>query len=269
MQEMRIRNFSPKTIESYVYYNKELLRFASKFADEISKQDIKDFLDFLISSGKSISTVNLAINAFKFYYQTILNRKFFDFRAGIVRPKSPKKLPVVLSKEEVSAMISVVGNLKHQIMIEIMYGSGLRVGELVNLRINDIDFNRCLIYIKGGKGNKDRNTIGSVKVFAEIEQYLLEYQPLIFLFEGYEAGQKINVRSAQAVVARAAERADINKEVSAHTLRHSFATHLLEAGTDIRYIQELLGHAKLQTTQIYTHVASNDLESIKSPLDNL
>lgn len=267
-QEMRLRNFSPKTIQAYLYYNKELLRFANyKSPKEITKQDIKDYLDFLFNSNKSASTVNLAVNALKFYYEQILKRKFFIPNIGIKRPKKDKKLPIVLSKQEIIKMIKVVNNLKHKLIIQILYGSGLRISELVNLQINDIDFNRKIIMIKAGKGKKDRITILPKQILENIDKYLCEWRPLIYLFESHEAGKKMSIRSAQKVVVNAMERADINKLASAHTLRHSFATHLLEAGTSIRYIQELLGHARLETTQIYTKVANNKLREIESPLD--
>ena len=267
-QEMRLRNFSPKTIRAYLYYNKELLRFASyKSPKEINKQDIKDYLDFLFNSGKSASTVNLTINALKFYYEQILQRKFFIPNVGIKRPKKDKKLPIVLSKQEVVSMINFTDNLKHKLIIQILYGSGLRISEVVNLQINDIDFNRNVITIKSGKGRKDRITILSKQILENVNKYLQQWHPLVYLFESHEAGKKINIRSAQKVVADAIKRAGVNKAASAHSLRHSFATHLLEAGTNIRYIQELLGHARLETTQIYTKVANNRLREIESPLD--
>jgi len=266
-QEMRIRNFSPKTIQAYLYYNKELLRFASKDVREVEKQDIRDYIDWIFNLGKSSSTVNLAINAFKFYYEGVLQRKFFVPGAGIKRPKSEKKLPVVLSKVEVIKMIDSLDNAKHKLMIQIMFGSGLRVSEVVDLKINDIDFIRKIITIRRGKGAKDRITIVSDKTLADVERYLREYQPLVYLFESHEAGGKLAVRSVQKVVADAVASAGVNSNASAHSLRHSFATHLLESGTDIRYIQELLGHARLETTQIYTKVANNMIREIKSPLE--
>lgn len=265
-QEMRIRNFSPKTIQAYFYYNKELLIFANKNAREIDKQDIRDYIDCLFNLGKTSSTVNLAINALKFYYESIMRRKFFASKIGIKRPKAEKRLPVVLSKEEVIMMINSLDNIKHKLIIQILFGSGLRVSEVVDLKINDIDFFRKIITIRHGKGAKDRMTIVSEQTLHNIEKYLLEYQPLVYLFESYEPGHKLNIRSAQKVVAEAARLAGVNPEVSAHSLRHSFATHLLESGTDIRYIQELLGHVRLETTQIYTKVADNKLKNIKSPL---
>ena len=266
-QEMRIRNFSPKTIQAYLHYNKELLRFASRDAREIDGQDIRDYIDCLFNLGKSSATVNLAINAFKFYYEGVMRRKFFVSKASIKRPKSEKKLSVVLNKSEVVAMINSLDNVKHKLVIQILFGSGLRISELVNLKINDIDFIRKVITIRQGKGAKDRITIVSGKILGEIEKYLLEYQPLVFLFESHRAGEKLVIRSVQKVVADAVASAGVNPDASAHSLRHSFATHLLESGTDIRYIQELLGHARLETTQIYTKVANNMIRGIRSPLE--
>lgn len=266
-QEMRIRNFSPKTIQAYLYYNKELLRFASKDVKEMERQDIRDYIDYLFNSGKSSSTVNLAINAFKFYYEGVLRRKFFVPGTGIGRPKSEKRLPVVLSKQEIVKMIDCLDNIKHKLIIQILFGSGLRISEVVDLKINDIDFFRKIITVRQGKGAKDRITIVSEQTLKNIEKYLLEYQPLTYVFESHEAGEKLSVRTAQKVVEEAIKLAGANPAASAHSLRHSFATHLLEGGTDIRYIQELLGHARLETTQIYTKVANNKLRDIKSPLE--
>ncbi|MFH0955786.1 MAG: site-specific tyrosine recombinase/integron integrase, partial [Candidatus Falkowbacteria bacterium] len=258
---------SHKTIQAYLYYNKEILRFASKDVREIEKQDIRNYIDCLFNLGKSSSTVNLAINAFKFYYEGVLQRKFFVPNVGIKRPKAEKRLPVVLSKIEVVKMINVLDNIKHQLIIKILFGSGLRVSELVDLKINDIDFIRKIITIRQGKGAKDRITIVSDNTLGDIEKYLLEYQPLVYLFESHRAGEKLAVRSVQKIVSDAVNLAEVNPNASAHSLRHGFATHLLESGTDIRYIQELLGHARLETTQIYTKVANNMIRDIKSPLE--
>ncbi len=265
-QEMRIRSLSSKTIHTYIYYNKELLRFANKFSDEINRQDIKNYLDYLVSSNKAVSTINLVINALKFYYENIMQRSFFSSDLGIKRPKKDKKLPVVLAKEEIVKMIKMTDNLKHKLMIQILYSSGLRVSEIVNLKINDVDFNRKIVIIKGGKGRKDRISIISGVVLDNVNKYLKEFKPLHYLFESYQSG-KINIRSIQKVVKDAASRASVNKEASAHSLRHSFATHLLEQGVNLRYIQSLLGHARLETTQIYTKVAVNNFNEIDDLLN--
>jgi integrase/recombinase XerD len=261
-REMRIRNFSGKTIISYMYYNKELLRFASKFSDEINRQDIKDFIDWLYSSGKSTATVNVAINAIKFYYGSIMRRKFFVDNNSVERPKSEKYLPVVLSKSEIAIMISALDNIKHKLVIQVLYSTGLRVGELSNLQISHVDFERKSVFIRGGKGKKDRITVISQIVLDNIDKYLKEYQPLKYLFESYSAGEKMSERSFQKIVYQAAEKAGIKKNVSAHSMRHSFATHMLENNVNLRYIQAMLGHARLETTQIYTKVAVNKFSEI-------
>lgn len=261
-QEMRIRNFSPKTIKAYLYYNKELLKFAiPKSPKEISTQDIKDYLEFLFKRKKSSSTVNLAINSFKFYYYSVLNRKFFNVNTGISRPKTEKKLPAVLAKSEVVAMINALDNIKHKLMIQILYTSGLRVSELINLKVNEIDFERKQVFVRAGKGNKDRITIISEVVLNNILKYLKIFSPSKYMFEGRD-GAKLTTRTIQIVVKNAATLANIKKEVSVHTLRHTFATHLLENNTNLRYIQSLLGHARLETTQIYTKVAVNKFSEI-------
>jgi integrase/recombinase XerD len=266
-QEMKLRNFSRNTIDSYLYYNKELLRFANKDSDEITNQDIKDYLLILFNLGKSSSTINIAVSAFKFYYSQIFSRRFFISDNGIKRPKQEKKLPIVLSKQEVIGIIKLTDNLKHKLMLQILYSSGLRVSELINLKIDDINFFRKIITVRAGKGKKDRVTIISQVVLNNVNKYLLEYQPLVYLFESHEAGNKISVRTAQKVVETAAAKAGIRGNIGAHTLRHSFATHLLEQGVGIRYIQELLGHARLETTQIYTKVAVNKFNEINDLLE--
>lgn len=261
-QELRLRNFSQKTVNIYIYYNKELLRFAQKSPREINRQDIKDYLDFLINNHKSSATINLIINALKFYYQGILRRNFFDFKLGIKRPKKEKKLPIVLSKEEIIKMINISDNSKHKLIVQALYSSGLRVSELRDLLIENIDFNRKCILVKSGKGNKDRITIISQTVLDNVHKYLLEHKPLKYLFEGFNPREKLNTRTLQKVVYDLARKAGLKKKVSAHVLRHSFATHLLESGVNLRYIQSLLGHARLETTQIYTKVATDNFANI-------
>ncbi len=272
LRELRFRNYSPKTAESYIYYNRELLRFCAKDPREVNSNDIKDFLDF-IATNKSASTVSVAYNAIHFYYKEIWQRSFF---VRIKQPRKAKYLPVVLSQEEARRITSVLVNPKHRCIISLLYGTGVRVGELVRIKMRDIDLSRGLICVSQGKGKKDRQTLlpESLKEIL-IKQSKLK-TPDDFLFTNgrgglaspeRSGGGRLTEASIQKIVAHAAAEAGIAKTVSPHTLRHSFATHLLENGTDIRYIQELLGHAKLQTTQIYTHVASNDLKNIKSPLD--
>lgn len=262
-RELRIRNYSRRTIESYVYYNKELLRFCEKNPRDIGIEDIKNYLDFL-TQGRSTSTVSVAYNAIHFYYGEIWKRNFF---LNIKQPKKNKYLPVVLSKEEIKKMIELTENSKHNCIISLLYGTGARVSELTHIKMRDIDLDRKTLRVFQGKGKKDRFVMLPEKLSSVLEKQLKLKQAKDFLFTNGR-GSRLTEATIQKIVAQAAERAGIKKNVSPHTLRHSFATHLLENGTDIRYIQELLGHAKLQTTQIYTHVAKNQLSGISSPLDN-
>jgi site-specific recombinase XerD len=238
------------------------LKFASKNPKEINNEDIRNYLENICDKGLSSSTLNTAYSALKFYFEKILCRKFF---ASIPRAKKDKKLPVVLSKKEVLDIISAAENIKHKLIIQILYCSGLRVSEIVSLKINDVDFNRKIIHLKGAKGAKDRVTIISETVLKNIEKYLLEEKPLEYLFESNRGGI-LTTRTIQAIVAQNAAKAGLAKSVSPHSFRHSFATHLLESGLDIRYIQALLGHARLETTQIYTKVAVTQFDKIKDLL---
>ncbi len=261
-RELRIRNYSRRTIESYVYYNRELLRFGEKDPREIRTEDIKEYLDYL-ARERSASTVSVAYNAIQFYYKEIWHRSFF---VHLKHPKKEKHLPTVLSKTEVKLMIERTVNPKHRCMIQLLYGAGLRVGELVRLRMRDIDTSRNMMHVVQSKGAKDRYVMLPEALRETVINQARLKKPDDFLFTSYDNGH-LTEATIQKVVGAAAERAQIGRSVSPHTLRHSFATHLLEAGTDIRYIQELLGHAKLATTQIYTHVTSAALTQVTSPLD--
>jgi len=261
-QEMKLRNFSPKTIKSYSYYITNILHFANKGASSISTEDIRNYLESLSNLNSSASTLNSAYSALKFYFEKILRRKFF---AHIPRAKKEKKLPTVLSKEEIRRMIDAVKNPKHQCILQLLYGSGLRVSEIIKIRMNDFDFDRKLLHIKGGKGNKDRYTIFSEKIIMILKEQRKIKNTDSYLFTGYDKKSPLSTVSINKIVKQASEIAKINKNVSAHSLRHSFATHLLENGTSIRYIQALLGHARLETTQIYTKVCSYNLKNITSP----
>lgn len=262
-RELRIRNYSKSTAKSYIYYNGELLRFCKKDPREINTEDIKDYLEFL-SQNKSSSTVAVAYNSIRFYYGEIWKRNFF---INIKQPKKGKYLPVVLSKEEMKKMILLTINPKHNCIISLLYGTGVRVGELVRIKMRDIDLDRKMLHVFQGKGKKDRLVVLPEKLLKILSVQAKMKLADDFLFTNGRGGRLTEV-TIQKVVNQASKRAGINKKVSPHTLRHSFATHLLENGTDIRYIQELLGHAKLQTTQIYTHVTKNNLAGISSPLDN-
>jgi len=250
-------------MKSYIYYNNELLIFCSKNPRDIGTEDIKNYLDFL-ANDMSPATVSVAYNAIHFYYGEIWKRKFF---LNIKQPKKNKYLPVVLSREEIRRMIEMTRNLKHNCIISILYGTGVRVSELTHIKMHDIDLDRKMLRVFQGKGKKDRFVILPLKLLLILEKQIKLKKADDFLFTNGRGG-RLTETTIQKIVGQAASKAGILKNVSPHTLRHSFATHLLETGMDIRYIQELLGHAKLQTTQIYTHVATNDLKNIKSPLDN-
>jgi site-specific recombinase XerD len=246
-----------------LHYNEELLRFCEKDPREVTTEDIKNYLDFLAQKC-SASTVSVAYNAIHFYYGEIWKRSFF---LHISQPKKNKYLPVVLSKEEIHKMIEVTTNPKHNCIISLLYGTGVRVSELTHIKMCDIDLDRKLLYVFQGKGKKDRIVMLPEKLLLILQKQTELKRKDDFLFTNGRGG-RLTEATIQKIVMHSAQKAGIRKNVSPHTLRHSFATHLLENGTDIRYIQELLGHAKLQTTQIYTHVARNNLASLKSPLDS-
>jgi site-specific recombinase XerD len=265
-RELKIRGFSQKTIKSYCLYNRLFLAFIQKSPKEVKNDDIKKYLQNLKNSGAANSTLNVAINALKFYYSQILRRRFFF---DIKHAKKSNYLPVVLSPEEIDKMIDAITNPKHKFLISLMYAAGLRVSELIKIKMRDIDLDRRMLRVCQGKGRKDRYTLLAEKLSSTLSQQIKLKQPDDYLFTGSGDEGHLTSMSAEKIVKRAASLAGIYKNVSCHTLRHSFATHLLEQGTDIRYIQELLGHKNLETTQIYTKVSARNLSNIKSPLDNL
>ncbi len=241
--------------------------FGFKNPENITDDEIKKYLLNLRQKQElSTSYVNNQINALKFYYGKIKKRKL-DYRA-IFRPRAEKKLPTVLSPQEVLSLIEKTDNLKHKNMIALLYSSGLRRSELLNMKITDIDFERNVVIVRQGKGKKDRQTLLSDTFKLLLGKYISDYQPKEYLFEG-ATGDKYSERSLERVVKESAKRVGISKHVTPHTFRHSFATHLLENAVDIRYIQELLGHSSIKTTERYTHVATTAKAKIISPLDNL
>ena len=268
LEKLEIMRYSPKTIESYKQSFEELINYyPAKKIDDITEPEIIAYTRYLVQErGVSASAQNQAINAIKFYYEKVKGgaRKFYQLE----RPLRETKLPTVLSVEEVQAMIKSTTNLKHKTMIMICYSAGIRLGELLSLKPNDVDSDRMQISIKGAKGKKDRYTLLSEKLLPLLRDYYKKYHPKEYLFEGEDGGQ-YSERSMQQVVKEALQRANIKKHATVHTLRHSFATHLLENGTDLRYIQNLLGHSSSKTTEVYTHVTSKALSGIKSPLDSL
>lgn len=264
-RELKIRGFSKETIKVYLYYNIKFLDFTNKSPKNICNEDIKKYLEYLVDKNVSKSTLSLVINSLKFYYKNILKRRFFY---DIKHPKKESKLPVVLSRREIKDILSSISNRKHKLILALIYASGLRISEVVKLRIKDIDFNRGLIIIKQSKGNKDRQTILPIKLIKHLKELIDGDDFNKYVFKNNREN-KLSTRTIQKIFENALKNAKIKKSATCHSLRHSFATHLLEKGTNIRYIQELLGHKRLETTQIYTKVINQKLKEIRSPLDNL
>ena len=260
--------YSQNTIRTYENCFLEFINYwNTKELVNIDQRDIQRYLLYLVQERQvSTSYQNQAINSIKFYYEKVLSgpRKVYY----IERPIKEKTLPTVLSEEEVRSILSKVTNLKHKCLLMICYSGGLRISEVLNLRPEDIDSSRMLIIVKGGKGKKDRVTLLSVKLLELLRKYYKQYKPGEYLFTG-QMGGKYSARSAQQVLKEASRKSGIKKKITLHTLRHSFATHLLENGTDIRYIQSLLGHASPKTTQVYTHITTKGIDQIKNPLDKL
>jgi integrase/recombinase XerD len=234
----------------------------------INNTDVRDYLYYLVEKKNASASIlnNIAINTLKCYYGKILKQGFIY---EVERPKKDRRLPVVLNQNEISNILSVVSNLKHKVMLTLMYSAGLRVSEVVKLRLMDIDFQRKLIHIRGAKGRKDRYTILSDVAVETLHEYLKEYGRSKYLFSSHNREKHITTRSVEKIFLDACKKVGVKKNATAHSLRHSFAIHLLESGVGLRYIQELLGHKSSKTTEIYTHVSNNELSKIKNPLDSL
>jgi integrase/recombinase XerD len=266
---LRSKRYSGNTIDTYADALRTFLLFyADKPLTEIGNEDVIAFNnDYILERKLSAAYQNQVVNAVKLFFSTVENRKL-DIE-GIHRPKKGKMLPNVLSKEEVKAILEAHSNMKHRTMLSLIYSCGLRCGELLNLKPSDIDANRKLVIIRSGKGKKDRIVPLSVKIIGLLRDYYKANKPKIWLFEGQNPGHPYDARSLQQVLKQSLQKAGIHKPVTLHWLRHSYATHLLENGTDIRYIQVLLGHNSTKTTEIYTHVSTYSLQNIVSPFDNL
>ena len=265
-QWMRSKRYSESTITTYSEALKSFLVFyREKVIAEITNEDVIEYNnEYILKNKLSASYQNQIINALKLFFKIIQNTKIV--LEELHRPKNAKTLPNVLSKEETFKLIEVTTNLKHKTLLALIYSAGLRISEAINMKITDIDSQRMLIHVKNAKGKKDRYTLLSTKVLGLLKEYYTIYKPTKFLFEG-QFGAQYSSRSAQAVLQQSAKKAGITKQISLHTLRHSFATHLLESGTDLRYIQDLLGHSSPKTTMIYTHVSSTSLKNIINPFD--
>jgi len=263
---LELKRYSPQTINSYKgHLNMVSSYFKERPFKSISDKELFEFIYYLVNTKKiSASYQRQIVGGLKLFYKEIYNRSIpFEYLKVTQREK---KLPPVLSKREVLKIIDNTNNLKHRAILSLIYSAGLRIGELLELRKADIDSERMLIHIKGAKGKKDRHTILSENVLQLLREYYRQYKPKEYLFEGQKGG-KYSAESAGQLFKRAVKKAQIKKPVTLHSLRHSFATHLLEQGIGITHIQKLLGHNNIKTTLIYTHIADESIQKIKSPLD--
>ncbi len=271
LKYMLLKGYSINTIKTYYYFVLRLLNcYRQNSLSQInmfSSSVINEYHQMMLGEkAYSYLTVNQSISAIKLYYSGYLKREVE--LQDVIRPKTGRQLPKVWSKEEMCSILNATENIKHKTLLSLIYGSGLRTGETLNLKLNDIDSKRMQIRIAGGKGNKDRYTLLAKSVLELMRTYFKEYRPKEYLFEG-QFGGKYSSTSAGKVLAKTIKKSGVPKRGGLHSLRHSFATHLLESGTDLRYIQELLGHSSSKTTEIYTHVSNKYLQQIKSPLDDL
>lgn len=266
---MRSRRYSESTVGSYSDALRVFLRFyVKKPLVEIVNDDIIRFNnDYILKNELSASYQNQVVNAIKLFFRTIENRKIDP--ESVHRPRREKRLPNVLSKEEVKLLLNIHVNLKHKAMLSLIYSCGLRRSELLNLKLNDIDSKRGLVIIRRAKGRKDRIVPLSNKMLTLLRDYFTACKPKNWLFEGQGGKGQYDERSLASVLKQALEKSRINKPVTLHWLRHSYATHLLESGTDLRYIQEILGHSRSATTEIYTHVSTKSIQKVVSPFDHL
>lgn len=261
-------NYSPNTIDTYCsLFRRFVAYFSPTHPKDISDSEIVSYIGKVSEENDfSNSTRGQMVNAIKFYYERILklDKKTFD----LPRQRREKKLPEILSEQEIERLINSIQNLKHRTIICLIYSSGIRRGEVVSVRIGDLDVDNKRIYIRGGKGRKDRVSILSDTFIGLLEKYFEIYKPSYWLFEGV-GRKKYSDGSVGKIVKRAGKKAGINRDVTPHVLRHSFATHLMDRGVDTRIIQKLLGHSSLNTTAIYTHISTNSFANLTSPLDNL
>ena len=263
------KRYSPNTIKVYSDSMSTFLRyFSMKDITDISNDDLIDFNNnYILKNNFSASFQNQVVNAVKLYFSAIQHKKI-DVEL-IHRPRREKVLPNVLSKEEVKAILNAHVNIKHKMMLSLIYSCGLRCGELLALHPVHIDSKRNIIFLKNAKGKKDRIVPLSPLILKMLREYYKIYKPKTYLFEGQNISLPYDARSLQLILKQALEKTGIRKPVTLHWLRHSYATHLLESGTDLRYIQELLGHSSSKTTEIYTHVSTKSIQQIKSPFDDL
>jgi len=261
--ELRLRRYSPRTIDSYRTCVASYLKTKQKDFEIVDVDSIKQYILSKIDDGKSSQTTNQHLQAINFFCWNVLK---FRGKIDIRFAKTPSKLPIVLSRDEIGKILSVIANEKHNLMIALAYSGGLRVSEIINLKVKDVCLSELVVHIKDAKGGKDRITLLPEKLINNVEKLIIGKNLNDYVFASERGGQ-LTERTAQKVFENALKKTGIKKEATFHSLRHSFATHLLENGVDVRYVQELLGHANIRTTQIYTKVTNPMLRKIKSPLE--
>jgi site-specific recombinase XerD len=264
--EMQLRGFAPRTQQTYTHWMSRLVSQAKVPADQITEAQARVFVTELSGRGLSASTVNQAISAVRFFFQNVLRR---PMDLEIHYQRAPQRVPVTLTPEEVSRLLEAVRNQRDRTMMEIAYATGLRLGEVLRLKVADIDSGRMMLRVDQGKGKKDRNVMLGPALLETLRAYWKRYRPKVLLFPGQDPMRPVNPTLIQRAFIQAKREARIQKRVSFHSLRHSFATQLLDSGVNVRTIQALLGHRSLGTTQRYTHVAGDYLKLTRSPLDSL
>jgi site-specific recombinase XerD len=267
IEDMTIRKFAPKTQHDYVQRIKNFAAFLGRSPDTASFEDVRRYQLHLVSSGVSVPTLNQTVSILRFFFRVTLKRHEIVEHTHAIH--EPRKLPVVLGPEEVARLLNAAPGLKYKAALSVAYGAGLRATEVVSLKVSDIDSKRMIIRIEQGKGGKDRNVMLSPHLLELLRTWWKAARPRGWLFPGRDPAQPMTTRQLNRACHAAAQMAEINKRVSLHTLRHSFATHLLEQNTDVRVIQVLLGHSKLDTTALYTRVATKMISEVRSPLEHV
>jgi integrase/recombinase XerD len=266
LAELQLRGLTPKTQKIYLREVSNYAKHFGKSPDELGEKELREYLLYLLNERKlAKGTYRFYYQGLKFLYKNMLKRE--EVVEKIHCPRGKKKLPVVLDLAEVKTLLSVMENLKHRAILTITYSAGLRISETARLKVSDIDSKRMMVRVQQGKGGKDRYSILSKTALECLRQYWRAYRPKDWLFEGQKEGTHICLSSIQQIFVEAKERAGITKPVSPHTLRHSFATHLIEAGTSLHHVQLLLGHRSPTTTTVYLHVSRINLAQVTSPLD--
>jgi site-specific recombinase XerD len=267
IEDMTVRGLTACTQRGYIAAVKRFTIFLGRSPDQATAEDLRRFQLHMRTEGASATTMNAAVSALRFFFGVTLGRD--DAQAGMTTVREPRKLPVILSPEEVARLLDAAPGLKYKAALSVAYGAGLRASEVVSLKISDIDSTRMVIRVEQGKGGKDRYVMLSPPLLELLRAWWLEVRPQGWLFPGQNPVNPLTTRQLRRACHAAAEAAGIDKRVSLHTLRHSFATHLLEQKVDIRVIQVLLGHNKLDTTALYSQVATRTIREVKSPLEQL